>query len=97
MPGEAAAAPTAAEPLFKYSRAVGKLDALLPPNAAITTAVVHPPPLLRLQALGTTAGTVHILELGASGATEWRRLQAHQGAIVDMCLDAVRGCEAGPG
>jgi hypothetical protein len=48
MPGEpGAGAAAAAEPLFRYSRAVGKLDALLPPNAAITTAVVHPRFLVR--------------------------------------------------
>lgn len=47
------------------------------------------------QALGTSAGTVHIFELGpgASG-NEWRRINAHQGRVLDICVDVVSA--AGP-
>jgi len=50
---------------------------------------------LVVQALGTTAGTVHVFELGAPG-TEWRRLAAHTAHINDLCTDAVR-CGGGGG
>lgn len=39
-----------------------------------------------LQAFGTAAGTLHLLEYGGR---EWRRLQPHKGKITDLCTDEV--------
>ena len=51
---------------------------------------------MALQALGTSAGTVHIFELGAGASgSEWRKIQAHQGRITDICVDAVRSRTGG--
>jgi hypothetical protein len=41
----------------------------------------------RLQALGDSDGSVHILEYTGR---EWRRLQPHRGPINDICIDEVR-------
>lgn len=41
-----------------------------------------------LQALGTTAGSVHIFELLGRG-TEWRRIACHNARINDICTDIV--------
>ncbi len=72
------------EPLFTYGRSAKLTN--LPVGALVTCAAVH----TKFLAVGTSAGSVHVFELGpgASGA-EWRRIQAHQGRILDICVDAV--------
>jgi hypothetical protein len=73
-----------AEPLFAYGRCARL--ASLPQGASVTCAAVH----TKFLALGTSAGTVHIFELGpGSSGNEWRRINAHQGRVLDICVDVV--------